>query len=53
MYEIVTGEWWTDEYMVRPIGVLECPMVSMITVVAAEQQEEKPKVKGEWVVISS
>jgi hypothetical protein len=53
MCEIVAGEWWTDEYMVKPIGVLDRPTASMVKAAALEQREEKSKVEEGWVVISS
>ena len=24
------GDWWTDSYALRPIGVLECPSIEML-----------------------
>ncbi|KAI9739453.1 MAG: hypothetical protein M1818_005141 [Claussenomyces sp. TS43310] len=43
------GDWWTDDYNVKPIGVLTCPSIS----VAMEQGEDKVlrMEDGEWVVV--
>lgn len=45
---IAAGDAWTDEYLVRPIGVLESPSVLTETV---EVLPEEGKVSGEWVVV--
>jgi hypothetical protein len=37
--------------MVKPIGVLECPTVSMLKATALEQRAEMPKPEDDWVVV--
>lgn len=27
--EIAGGDWWTDEYNVKPAGILKCPCLKM------------------------
>jgi hypothetical protein len=46
------GDWWTDEYNVKPIGVLECPTVLIESEeLVSEEGEEGVKAEGEWVVV--
>lgn len=46
---IAAGDWWTDEYNVKPIGVLECPSVLVETEgVTGDKEKQKD---FEWVVL--
>lgn len=40
------GDWWTDDYMVQPIGILECPGV--ITTAAATSTTDSDE---EWEIL--
>jgi len=44
-----TGDWWTDEYNVKPVGVLECPIVLFET--TEDVEDGKSKESNEWVVV--
>jgi hypothetical protein len=46
---IAAGDWWTDEYIVKPIGILESPSV----LIEAKEVVGEIEVKqdGEWVVL--
>jgi hypothetical protein len=46
---IAAGDWWTDEYNVKPIGVLEPPSVLIEAEEAVGEIEAKKDI--EWVVI--
>ena len=46
---IAAGDWWTDEYNIKPIGVLECPSVLIENEVVNGDKERQNDV--EWVVI--
>ena len=37
--------------MVKPIGVLECPTLSMAKMTLAEETADKTKVEEDWVVV--
>jgi hypothetical protein len=50
------GYWWTDEYMLKPLGVLECPSVVVTTSGAGEEnmmveEKEEKNAEGEWVLV--
>jgi hypothetical protein len=46
---IAAGDWWTDEYNVKPIGVLECPSVMVETDgVTGDKERQKD---CEWVFL--
>lgn len=49
---IATGQWWTDQYMVKPIGILEAPTVSAAKEALAEALEEQAKMDENWVMVS-
>ena len=49
---IATGQWWTDQYMVKPIGILEAPTVLAAKEALAEIPEERAKMDEDWVVVS-
>jgi hypothetical protein len=46
---IAAGDWWTDEYNVKPIGVLECPSVLVESEGVAGGKERQKDF--EWVVL--
>jgi hypothetical protein len=46
---IAAGDWWTDEYNVKPIGILECPSV-LIENEGVNGDKERQK-DFEWVVL--
>lgn len=47
--ELAGGDWWTDEYNVKPIGILQCPTLkidaSSVDVVSEGNEEEWEIVK--------
>jgi hypothetical protein len=47
------GDWWTEDYNVRPIGVLECPRILAGMEEALDEEEEKKdeEERGEWVTV--
>lgn len=45
------GDWWTDEYMLKPIGVLECPSVVFTTGGKEVVEEKEEKAERGWVVV--
>jgi hypothetical protein len=42
-----SGGWWTDEYVLRPIGVLECPKV------LAGEKALEVRIKDDWEVVET
>jgi hypothetical protein len=47
------GDWWTDNYALRPIGVLECPIVEMSEMPTRQEYLEMNKTEeDEWILVS-
>ena len=47
------GDWWTDNYNVKPIGVLECPRILVGVEEVLDEDEAKDGEEGsEWVMVS-
>ncbi len=45
---LVDGDWWTDEYKVKPIGVLEPPTLEVETREAIEYEK---RASQEWILV--
>lgn len=43
------GDWWTDDYIVKPIGILGYPEIFIDAEETAEEAIEQRKDSGEWV----
>ncbi|KAF4633653.1 hypothetical protein G7Y89_g4462 [Cudoniella acicularis] len=46
------GDWWTDNYDLKPVGILSCPQISTFSSPSLEDEPEHPrKDSGEWVLV--
>jgi hypothetical protein len=49
---LAEGDWWTDDYKVKPIGILGCRSILVETSEIQTPEEEKND-EGQWVMINS
>lgn len=48
---IAGGDWWTDDYSLRPIGVLACPTIELSEVVSDTKHINEDNNDQDWVVV--
>jgi hypothetical protein len=48
------GDWWTDNYALRPIGVLECPTVEIFDMPRIQECLETTKrEEDDWILVNN